>query len=146
MYFIAPRIYFRQISSLPLTNSPRTTIFQNVCELRWSVPTHKTLIIRAYFSIARADLTTTDWAFCPSNSPAILFAVLFALTSFAHLMQALIYKKTYCLVIVSSGLLQTICYIFRVVSIKNPNSLGPYAAWFVIILAGLCYAVEDIKC
>jgi hypothetical protein len=37
---------------------------------------------------------------------------------------------------VGSALAQTINYICRVISIKNPNTLGPYAAWFVIILVG----------
>jgi hypothetical protein len=65
---------------------------------------------------------------------AILFTILFALTTIAHLLQALYYKKIYCWVIVGSALAQTINYICRIVSIKNPNDLGPYAAWFVIIL------------
>lgn len=33
-----------------------------------------------------------------------------------------------------SALWQTIAYIFRIVSIKTPASLGDYAAWFVLIL------------
>jgi hypothetical protein len=59
---------------------------------------------------------------------------MFALVTLAHLFQAIFYKKAYCWVIVGSGLVQTINYIFRIISIKNPNSLGPYAAWFVLIL------------
>lgn len=65
---------------------------------------------------------------------AILFTILFALTTCEHLLQAVFYKKTYCWVIVVSGLAQTVNYICRIISIKNPNSLGPYAAWFVLIL------------
>jgi hypothetical protein len=95
---------------------------------------------QAYLSSARADPVHTVWEFCPSTPAAILFTVLFALTTFAHLLQAVFYKKTYCWVVIGSGLLQTLNYIFRIVSIKSPNSLGPYTAWFVLILASHFHA------
>ncbi|KAL6796153.1 RTA1 like domain-containing protein [Trichoderma sp. SZMC 28013] len=83
---------------------------------------------------ALADPEHTNWSLCPSLPAAILFTILFALTTCAHLSQAVFYKKIYCWVIVGSGLAQTVNCILRIVSIKNPNSLGPYAAWFVLIL------------
>ncbi|KAJ5117611.1 hypothetical protein N7448_011243 [Penicillium atrosanguineum] len=83
---------------------------------------------------ALADPAHTEWSFCPSTPAAILFTILFALTTLAHLSQAIYYKKIHCGVIVGSALAQTINYICRIISIKNPNTLGPYAAWFVIIL------------
>lgn len=76
----------------------------------------------------------TQWTFCPSEPAAILFIVLFALTTLAHLFQAIFYKKIYCTVIICSGLIQTLNYIFRIISIRNGNSLGDYTAWFVLIL------------
>lgn len=84
--------------------------------------------------LARADPIHTLWNFCPSTAAAILFTILFALVTLAHLGQAILYRKTYCWVIVGSGLVQTVNYIFRIVSINNPNTLWPYAAWFVLIL------------
>ncbi|KAH8797620.1 RTA1 like protein-domain-containing protein [Xylogone sp. PMI_703] len=66
---------------------------------------------------ARADLVHTQWEFCPSIPAAIIFFVLFALTTAAHLSQAIFYKKTYCWVIVGSGLLQTVNCLIRVISI-----------------------------
>ncbi|KAE9374872.1 hypothetical protein N431DRAFT_533814 [Stipitochalara longipes BDJ] len=78
---------------------------------------------------ARADLVHTNWDFCPSTPAAIIFTVLFALTTSAHLWQAIFYKKTYCWVIVGSGLAQTLNYIFRIISIKDPDSLSMYTAW-----------------
>ncbi|OBT91793.2 hypothetical protein VE01_09358 [Pseudogymnoascus verrucosus] len=83
---------------------------------------------------ALADLDRTNWAFCPSTPPAIVFTVLFALTTFAHLSQAIFYKKAYCWVIVGSAFIQTVNYICRIISITNPNTLGPYAAWFILML------------
>jgi hypothetical protein len=90
---------------------------------------------QAYISLARADLVHTEWEFCPSTPAAILFTVLFALTTSAHLGQAIFYRKPYCWVIVGSGFIQTLNYVFRIVSIKIPDNLGLYTAWFVLILA-----------
>ncbi|RAK77660.1 RTA1 domain-containing protein, partial [Aspergillus fijiensis CBS 313.89] len=81
-------------------------------------------------------LTTPDtmWTFCPSIGAAYLFTVLFALTTLAHLAQTILHRKFYSWVIVMSGLIQTVTYIFRILSILNPASYTDYAAWFVLIL------------
>jgi hypothetical protein len=77
----------------------------------------------------------TPWHFCPNTGAAYAFVIFFAITTIAHIIQGILYKKLYCSVIVISGLMQTLTYIFRVVSIKNPEDDGPYTAWFVLILA-----------
>lgn len=100
---------------------------------------------QAHLSLALADPEHTNWSLCPSLPAAILFTILFALTTCAHLSQAVFYKKIYCWVIVGSGLAQTVNCILRIVSIKNPNSLGPYAAWFVLILASRYQADPVVK-
>lgn len=82
---------------------------------------------------ALADPNTL-WSFCPKIAPAYLFTILFAFTTTAHSAQAIIYRKCYCWVIICSGLAQTICYIFRVLSIQHPTSFSDYAAWFILIL------------
>ncbi|OBT43661.1 hypothetical protein VE00_05239 [Pseudogymnoascus sp. WSF 3629] len=85
---------------------------------------------------ALADLDRTNWAFCPLTPPAIVFTVLFALTTFAHLSQAIFYKKAYCWVIVGSGLIQTVNYVCRVISITNPNTLDRTALYQCFCLYG----------
>ncbi|TVY16682.1 Sphingoid long-chain base transporter RSB1 [Lachnellula arida] len=72
---------------------------------------------------ARADPVNTNWNFCPSTAAAWLFFILFALTTCAHLVQGIWHRKSYCWVIVCSGALQTVNYVFRIISIKNPTSL-----------------------
>jgi hypothetical protein len=52
----------------------------------------------------------------------------------AHIVQAILYKKPYCWVIVMSALLQTAGFISRVLSIRSPADFGEYATWFVLIL------------
>jgi len=99
----------------------------------------------AYPSTARADTANTVWAFCPSTPAAILFTVLFALTTSAHISQAIFYKKAYCWVIIGSGLIQTANYISRIISIKNPTSLPPYEVWFVLILASHLLAASEVR-
>lgn len=82
------------------------------------------------------DLTTpgSQWSFCPNIDAAYIMCVFFAFTFLAHVGQGICYKKWYCWVICMSALWQTLAYIFRIVSIKNPTSLADYAAWFVLIL------------
>ena len=81
------------------------------------------------------DDPKSEWpALCPAIGPAYLYAVFFGLTSLAHLAQAVIYRKGYSWVLTMSGLWQTAAYIFRIISIKNVDSLGAYSAWFILIL------------
>ncbi|RAO69752.1 uncharacterized protein BHQ10_005764 [Talaromyces amestolkiae] len=65
---------------------------------------------------------------------AIAFLVFFLLTFVAHVAQGIYYRKVYTWVISMSALWQSITYILRIISIKNPTSLGDYAGWFVLIL------------
>ncbi|EED22970.1 conserved hypothetical protein [Talaromyces stipitatus ATCC 10500] len=76
----------------------------------------------------------TYWTFCPSLGAAIAFLVFFSLTFFVHIAQGVYYRKAYTWVISMSVLWQAITYILRIISIKNPTSLGDYAGWFVLIL------------
>lgn len=79
------------------------------------------------------------WNFCPSFAASILFTVLFGATTLAHIIQAAQHKKAYCWVIIMSGIWQTVCYIFRDLSIRNPDSFADYAAWFILILVSYAY-------
>ncbi|KAK7893869.1 hypothetical protein LTR67_006570 [Exophiala xenobiotica] len=76
----------------------------------------------------------TLWTFCPSIAAACIFTVFFGLLFAAHVIKGIYYRKWYTWVISMGALWQTIAYIFRVISIADPASLGDYAAWFVLIL------------
>lgn len=86
------------------------------------------------FLSALADPNNTTWNFCPSIGAAYLFTVLFALISCGHVAQAIIYRKGYSWVIIVAALLQTVNYIFRVLSIKNPTNNSDAIVWFILIL------------
>lgn len=49
----------------------------------------------------------------------------------------------YCVLGHQGAIWQTIAYIFRVLSIQNPASLGNYAGWFVLILVWLAFHYLD---
>ncbi|KAG7009355.1 hypothetical protein G7Y79_00003g012230 [Physcia stellaris] len=83
---------------------------------------------------ALADLDTTLWSFCPSIAAAYLFAILFGLTTVAHIAQAIIHRKLYCWVVCMSAVWQTAAYGFRIASIHFPSSEAAYSAWFILIL------------
>jgi hypothetical protein len=119
----------------PFTISPNNFRLSKCLRTALVSAIHKPSRIKTYLLLARADTVHTEWTFCPSTPAAILFTILFALTTFVHAVQAIFYKKIYCWVIICSGLIQTLNFIFRIVSIKDPDSLGPYTAWFVLVLA-----------
>lgn len=87
----------------------------------------------------------TMWTFCPSVQPAYVMAILFGITTLAHLIQAILHKKTYCWVITMSGLWQTVNYVLRILSIKNPTNYPYYAGWFILILVSIQIGCDDDK-
>ena len=80
------------------------------------------------------DDKNSNWNFCPSDGAAILYAILFGLTTAVHLAQAIKYRKGYSWVVIMGALWETACYAFRIVSIKQPTKTSWYTAWFCLIL------------
>ena len=100
----------------------------------------------AYLDLLRANLVLTQWDFCPSLPASIHFFSLFCPNNYGALSQAILYKKTYCWVVVGSGLLQTVKYLVRSINIAAlPNSKGLYATWFVLILVNYSQAARDMQ-
>ncbi|KAL8822856.1 MAG: hypothetical protein Q9191_006419 [Dirinaria sp. TL-2023a] len=74
------------------------------------------------------------WNFCPNIGAAYFYAILFLLTTLGHIGQGILYRKPYSWVICTSGLLQFVAYVFRIISINHPDSVAMYGTWFVLIL------------
>ncbi len=111
--------------SLPSPNSLNLNLtWLNALVCRSFCRLKKALCWHAYLS-ALNNLDKTTWNFCPSVGAAYLFVVLFGLTICGHLAQAIIHRKGYCCVIIVSALLQSLTYIFRIISINNPSSNLP---------------------
>jgi len=81
-------------------------------------------------------LTDPDnqWSYCPSVPLALVFFVLFALTSLMHFIQAIKYRKAFCWVIIMGGLWETLSFAARVISARNPTQKGSYDASFLLVL------------
>lgn len=76
----------------------------------------------------------SDWKLCPNIGAAYLYAVLFALTTVAHVVQMFWHRKWYSWVIIVSGVLQVAAYVLRVLSIQNIENTQFYTYWFVFML------------
>ncbi|ODH23742.1 hypothetical protein ACO22_05361 [Paracoccidioides brasiliensis] len=62
------------------------------------------------------DNDDTGWGYCPSIPAAILFTVLFGLTSLVHMFQWYTFRKKFCWVIVMAALWETAGFTFRIIS------------------------------
>jgi len=68
--------------------------------------------------------TNENYAFmyCPSFPAAVLFSVLFGLTTIAHIIQAVHYRKKFCWVVIMAGLWETAGLVLRVFSVLHTTS------------------------
>lgn len=78
------------------------------------------------------------WLFCPSYSAAIAFAVLFGLTSLAHVVQAIWHRKPFLVVLIMGGFWEVGGYISRTFSVIQQKNEAAYTfQQLFIILAPL---------
>lgn len=61
-----------------------------------------------------------QWPYCPSASAAIVVTTLFSILTFAHLLQAIIYRKKFCWVICMATSWETIGFALRLMGAKKP--------------------------
>ncbi len=74
------------------------------------------------------------WSYCPSFAAAMIFIVLFGLTSSAHITQAIIYRKPFAWVLIMGALWETGGYVARIISIENQHQSGVYTVQLLLIL------------
>ncbi|KAF7369422.1 RTA1-domain-containing protein [Mycena venus] len=63
-----------------------------------------------------------NFLYCPSFPAAVLFSALFGLTTLAHLVQAVHYRKRFCWVIIMAASWETAGLVLRVFSVLNTTS------------------------
>ncbi|KAL0568151.1 hypothetical protein V5O48_013845 [Marasmius crinis-equi] len=73
------------------------------------------------------------YPYCPSLSSAVFFALLFCLSTFLHLVQAVRYHGKFCWVIVTGGTWATLGYTMRALSTLDisPNTLSIAGNFFI---------------
>ncbi|KAJ7581521.1 RTA1 like protein-domain-containing protein [Mycena floridula] len=76
----------------------------------------------------------SNYNYCPSFAAAILFASLFGLSTGTHLVQAIVYRKKFCWVIVMGGLWETGGFAVRALSSRNIASIAPVTVSQLLIL------------
>ncbi|KAJ9652588.1 hypothetical protein H2198_008157 [Neophaeococcomyces mojaviensis] len=74
------------------------------------------------------------WEFCPSLGAAVAFLIIFAITSIAHTIQAIIHRKAFAIVLIMGGLWETTGFILRVLSVTNPRNGAFYSNQGILIL------------
>lgn len=74
------------------------------------------------------------WTYCPSLPAAILFAVLFGITTSTHIYQAYSFHKAFCWVLIMGGIWETAAFVIRCISIQYPTSQGAFDPQFILIL------------
>ncbi|PWW78070.1 RTA1-domain-containing protein [Tuber magnatum] len=70
----------------------------------------------------------------PSKAAAILFALLYGITTLLHIIQMCLTRKWYCSALIMGGLWETTGYILRIFSVDNPNSEGYYSPMLTLIV------------
>lgn len=75
-----------------------------------------------------------EYAYCPSLGASLLFTLLFALTTIGHVVQAAMFKKSFCWVLIMSGIWQTVSFVLRDISIYSPTNESIYDPSYVLVL------------
>ncbi|KIX10031.1 uncharacterized protein Z518_01112 [Rhinocladiella mackenziei CBS 650.93] len=88
--------------------------------------------------VAAREDDSIAWVYCPSFGAAVLFAVLFGLSTILHIIQAVNFRKKFCWVIIMAGLWETAGFAVRSYSAKQFRGLGHFIPQqLLIILAPL---------
>jgi len=59
------------------------------------------------------------YQYCPSTGAAVAFAAIFGLSTFIHFIQAIVYRKGFCWVIIMAGIWETAGFVTRIYSSLN---------------------------
>ena len=76
----------------------------------------------------------TIWLYCPSYNAAIVFTVLFGLTTCVHSIQAYIYRKPFAIVLIMGTVWETAGYAMRILSVREQLNSGIFTSQQLLIL------------
>jgi RTA1 like protein len=74
------------------------------------------------------------WIYNPSIAAAVTLSILFGLTTAIHIIQARIYRKSFCWVIIMAGIWETTGFILRIISATHQLLLKIYIPEELLIL------------
>ncbi|KAH7016806.1 RTA1 like protein-domain-containing protein [Ilyonectria destructans] len=105
-----------------------TTIADIASRTTASATASCTTAVPGKYGYVPIDACNANYAFNPSFGANLAFAVLFGLTSSIHLMQAIIYKKRYCWVVIMGALWELAGFAIKTVGSRNQQELS-LAIW-----------------
>ncbi|KAH7268778.1 RTA1 like protein-domain-containing protein [Fusarium solani] len=97
---------------------PTQTVFQATSTSSSASPTCTTVIPDKYGYVP-PDSCNANYGFYPQWEDNTAFAVAFGLSTVAHLVQAIILKKSFCWVIVMGALWECVCFILRALGARD---------------------------
>jgi hypothetical protein len=74
------------------------------------------------------------WEFCPNYGAAIVFLILYSSSTLVHMVQAVLHRKTFAIVLIMGGGWELAGFALRVCSILDPYSGGFYSNMGILIL------------
>lgn len=81
-----------------------------------------------------SDAPDALWVYCPSFAAAILFSVLFGLTTITHIVQAIVYRKRFAFVLIMGAIWECGGYVTRTLSVMNQKNEAMYTVQQLLIL------------
>jgi hypothetical protein len=86
-----------------------------------------------------AEACNANWLYFPNFAIAIAFSVLFGVLTIVHLCQAVVYRNSFCWIIVMAALWETGAYAFRAVGSRFQQSSGiATVAQILVLVAPIC--------
>ncbi|KAM0421377.1 hypothetical protein ACHAPT_010912 [Fusarium lateritium] len=103
---------------------PTQTSFQATSTTSSSASATCTTAIPDKYGYVPPDSCNANYGFYPQWEDNTAFAVMFGLSTVAHLVQAVVLKKPFCWVIVMGALWECICFILRALGAKDQQESG----------------------
>ncbi|KAF7547968.1 hypothetical protein G7Z17_g7357 [Cylindrodendrum hubeiense] len=108
------------MATATLTESATTTAASATASCTTAVP--------GKYGYVPIDACNANYAFDPSFGANLAFAVLFGISSMIHLMQAIIYKKRYCWVVIMGAVWELAGFTIKTLGSRNQQQTQ-YAIW-----------------
>ena len=109
----------RYITGLAYPTDPTRICY--LLSLQWfNASVSVSFVVCAFFQ-SKFCLVNDDsyYQYCPSTGAAVAFAAIFGLSTFIHFIQAIVYRKGFCWVIVMAGIWETAGFVTRIYSSLN---------------------------
>jgi len=122
------------------TTAPATATVQSPSSVTSSSTTATcTTAVPGKYGAVPPDACNSYYNYNPNFPAAIAMTVLFGVVMIAHIVQAVLYKKKYCWVMIMMVVWETLSFILRALGAHNQQVLGYVIGYtLLMVLAPLC--------